>query len=42
MKNKVKPVTNKKNFRKNKTLSKYEERVMIFPLFAILFLLFAL
>lgn len=41
MKNKVHPTNNKK-YRKKKTIAKYEANIMIFPLFAILFILFTL
>jgi hypothetical protein len=42
MKNRVHPVSNTNRFKKEQTIRKYEEHVMILPLFAILFILFAL
>ena len=41
MKNKVYP-RNKKKERKKKLFAKYEENIMIFPIFALLFIICAL
>lgn len=42
MKNRVHPINNNKKYRKEKSREKYEERILTFPLYAILFILFAL
>ena len=42
MKNRVHPINNNKKYSKEKSREKYEERILTFPLYAILFILFAL